>query len=270
MDTVTSADGTRIAVHEDGDGRPVVIVNGAFSTAQDAAPLAEQLAAAGMRAITYDRRARGGSGHTPPVDPHREVEDLAAVSAAAGPGVVVIGHSSGAVLALLAAAEGVPMAHLFLSEPPFRFGEDEPDPALPERLQRLVDDGREADAVLLFQREAIGLPDEVVEQIRGSDLFAALVPLAQSTVYDATLTRDVSTPTADMLSVAMPVTVLCGVQTFPFLRAAAERLASEIPHAEFVSMPESVGHRLDAAATARLLRDVTRADAPDPGDHGGS
>lgn len=255
---IDSADGTPIAVHETGEGRAVVIVNGAFSTARDAAELAQSLAANGLRAVTYDRRARGDSGDTPPVDPRREAEDLAAVAAAAGGGAAVLGHSSGAVLALFAAGEGVELDHLFLSEPPFHFGEGDPDPELPARLQRLVDEGRPAEAVVLFQREGVGLPEDVIEQIRRSPMFDALVPLAQSTVYDAVLTRELSTPTAAMQAPRAPVTVLCGVQTFPFLRSAAERLARTVAGAELVSVPESVGHRPDAAATARVVAERWR------------
>ncbi|BDV31880.1 alpha/beta fold hydrolase [Microbacterium terricola] len=253
MSLIESADGTSIAVHEVGSGPAVVIVNGAFSTAKDAVEIADAFAGAGLRAVTYDRRARGDSGDTPPVDPLREVEDLAAVIASVGGVAAVIGHSSGAVLALYAAGEGVPVGRLLLSEPPFHFGEDEPDAALPERLQALVDAGEEAEAVLVFQREGIGLPEEMIEQIRTSPLFDSLVPLAQSTVYDATLTRQVSTPTAEMRQVEVPVTILCGVQTFPLLTGAARRLAEAMPAAEFLEVPESVGHRLDPAAATRIV-----------------
>ena len=122
MQHATSDDGTLIAFHQVGHGAPVVIVGGAFSTAEAGAPLAAALAAAGLSGVTVDRRARGNSGDTAPYAPAREAEDLAAVIDAIGGEAAVIGHSSGAVLALFAAAEGVPMTHLFLSEPPFRFG----------------------------------------------------------------------------------------------------------------------------------------------------
>jgi hypothetical protein len=145
------------------------------------------------------------------------------------------------------------MAHLFLSEPPFRFGENDPPRDLPERIQALIDEGRPADAVTTFQLEGIELAPQMVEQIRSSPMFASLVGLAQSTVYDATLTRDVSTPTAAMLGVSVPVAVLSGVETLPFLHAAAERLAGLMPGAEFVEVPESIGHRLDPVATTRII-----------------
>ena len=251
MEHATSADGTAIAFEQIGEGVPVVIVGGAFSTSDAARPLAGALPGAGLSGVVCDRRARGGSGDTAPYAPQREAEDLAAVIGAVGGEAAVLGHSSGAVLALLAAAEGVPVTHLFLSEPPFRFGEGEPRADLPERLQALVDDDRAGDAVTLFQREGVGLPDPVVDQIRASPMFAQLVPLAQSTVYDAAVVRAVSTPTAGMLGVRVPVTVLRGDPTFPVLVAAADRLVAAIDGAELVVVPESRDHGVDPAGTAR-------------------
>src|SRR5690606_15696394 len=114
------------------------------------------------------------------------------------------GHSSGAVLVLFAASLGVLVRALFLSEPPFRFGVGDPAEDLGERLQSLVDEGRGEDAVATFQVEAIELPRDMVEGMRAAGQLAAIAPLAQSTVYDLQLTRQVSTPTAAMLSVGVP------------------------------------------------------------------
>jgi pimeloyl-ACP methyl ester carboxylesterase len=255
MQTATSADGTPIAFEQVGDGPPVVILGGAFSVAADGAALAAALADAGFRAVTVDRRGRGSSGDRRGSLPDDEVNDLAAVIQAVGGDAIVLGHSSGAVLALYAAARGVPIRALFLSEPPFRFGVDEPDPDLAIRLQRLVDEGNSAEAVTTFQLEGVELPREMVDAIRKSDQFDALLPLAQSTVYDATLAALVSTPPREMLSVTQPVTILRGAQTFPLLMTASDRLAEEMDAAELVIVPESVMHRPDPAATARVVRE---------------
>lgn len=255
MHTATSADGTTIAFEQIGDGPVVVIVGGAFSVAADGAGLATALANAGFRAVTVDRRGRGSSGDKRGSLPEDEADDLAAVVEAVGGDAIVLGHSSGAILALYAASRGVPIRALFLSEPPFRFGVDEPDPDLAGRLQRLVDEGNSAEAVTTFQLEGVGLPREMVDSIRQSDQFDALLPLAQSTVYDATLTALVSVPTPEMLSVSQPVTILRGAQTFPILMTAADRLADQLDAAELVIVPESVMHRPDPIATARLVRE---------------
>ncbi|MFT4219835.1 MAG: alpha/beta hydrolase [Microbacterium sp.] len=254
MSTTTSADGTLIAYEQTGDGPTVVVVNGALSTATDAAPLAAALAEAGLRAVTYDRRGRGASGDARGSTPEQEAEDLAAViDAVGGDDAAVLGHSSGAVLALFAASLGVPIRALFLSEPSFQFGFDEPADDFPEQLQRLVDDGQLEDAVAAFQLDGVRLPRTVVEGMRAAGQLAALAPLAQSTVYDAQLSRRVSTPPPEMLSVRQPVTILKGARTFPILSAAAERLARDLEGSELVVVAESVMHRPDPAATARVV-----------------
>jgi pimeloyl-ACP methyl ester carboxylesterase len=257
MELLNSADGTPIAYDVVGDGPAVVIVNGALSRRVDAAELASALADAGFRAFTWDRRARGSSGDSPDRSPEREVEDLAAMIDVAGGDAAVLGHSSGAILALYAASLGVRPRALFLSEPPFRFGDD-PPADLDERIQALVDAGDAGEAVALFQLEAIELPEEMVDGFRKSGALDAIAPLGQSTIYDLRLTTTVSTPTPEMLSVGVPITILRGEQTFPFLVAAGDRLAAEMPDAEYVIVPESVMHRADPVGTARVIRDRMR------------
>jgi len=253
MSTTTSADGTRIAFTAAGEGRTVVIVSGALSTAADAAPLAEALQDAGFRAVTWDRRARAGSDDRRRSTPEDEVADLAAVIAASGGADTVLGHSSGAILALYAATRGVPTGALFLSEPPIQFDDEGFGDDLATRLQSLVDDGHPDEAVAAFQLDAVGLPREVVDAGRQNGMLAALAPLGQSTVYDTQLTLRMKQPGPDALTVPQQVTVLRGAQTFPFLVGSSDRLANEMPGAELVVVPESVMHRPDPAATARVI-----------------
>lgn len=252
VEYVTSIDGTRIAYEQIGFGQPVVLVVGALSTAESARPLAEAFSAVGLRGVIWDRRGRGSSGVTAPFEPEREVEDLRAVVDAVGGDAVLLGHSAGAVLALLAAGSGVSMAHLFVSEPVLRLGEDEPPADLADRLQALVDEGRPAAAVTMFQRENVRLPESLIEQLHGSPDFAAMVPLAQTTVYDTRLIASVSTPTPAMLGIKIPTTVLRGEPAAPVLARACELLAAAM-HAELVVVPESSDHAVDPAGTARAV-----------------
>ena len=256
MGTAASADGTPIAFSVNGEGgRTVVIVNGALSRAADAAPLAAALSDAGVRAVTWDRRGRGDSGDRVGSGPDDEADDLAAVIAAVGGADAVLGHSSGAVLALYAASRGVATGSLFLSEPPIDFDGSGFGPELADRLQGHVDAGRREDAVEMFQLDAVGLPREMVEAGRKNGMLAALAPLAQSVVYDSRLTLRLRQPDRELLTVRWPVTIMRGEQTFPFLIAAADRLASEMPDAELVIVPKSVMHRPDPVATARVIAD---------------
>src|SRR5690606_21071509 len=111
---------------------------------------------------------------------------------------------------------------------------------LPDKLQALVDAGQPEDAVASFQRDAVGLPAEMVDAARASGQLTALAPLAQSTVYDARLTLRLRQVDPELFEVSVPVTVLRGAQTFPFLLEASDRLAAAIPGAELVVVPESV------------------------------
>src|ERR671915_2560790 len=117
INTVASSDGTALAFDRLGAGPPVVLVSGASTTRGIHDELAELLAG-DFTVINYDRRGRGDSGDTRPYSVEREIEDIAALVEVAGEPVSVIGWSSGAILALRAAARGVAVASLALHEPP--------------------------------------------------------------------------------------------------------------------------------------------------------
>ena len=125
METTRSNDGTTIAFDRLGAGPPLVLVGGASTTRGVHAQLAELLAP-DFTVLNYDRRGRGDSGDTPPYAVRREIEDLAAMIAEAGGSAAVFGNSSGAVLALRAAAAGLPITRLALWEPPFMVDPDAP------------------------------------------------------------------------------------------------------------------------------------------------
>jgi len=115
MKRAISKDGTTIAFDRSGDGPPVILVTGALGFRSHAimADLAAALAAH-FTVINYDRRGRGDSGDTSPYAVEREVEDLDALITAAGGSASVYGTSSGAALALEAAASGLPITKLAL------------------------------------------------------------------------------------------------------------------------------------------------------------
>src|SRR5712691_8780155 len=111
--TVTSADGTAIVFDQSGAGPAVILMQGALMDRAD--PVMSGVAAGLSRWFTvfnYDRRGRGDSGDTPPYAIEREIEDLAALLAVAGGSAAVFGGSSGAALALQAAARNPAISKL--------------------------------------------------------------------------------------------------------------------------------------------------------------
>ena len=110
-DFAVSKDGTRIAYSITGDGPTLIVVAGALGYT-DLPFLRSFVAdlAKHFRLAIYDRRGRGGSGDTQPYTVDKEIDDLDAVVRAVGDPAIVLGTSSGAALALEAAARGVPMS----------------------------------------------------------------------------------------------------------------------------------------------------------------
>jgi pimeloyl-ACP methyl ester carboxylesterase len=171
METVRSADGTEIAFDRLGSGPPVVLVCGGSVDRSDDAPLAELLSA-DLTVFNYDRRGRGDSGDTQPYAIEREVEDIGAVIEAAGGRANLWGSSSGAVLALIATARGVPVSKLALWEPPF-IPEGVPKPPEDQvaQYERMIAEDRRGDAVEYFMSKVVGLPPEMVAGAREEDQY---------------------------------------------------------------------------------------------------
>lgn len=240
MDTVHSKDGTRIAYETTGSGPVLVCVGGALNDRGSAAPLAELLAPH-LTVVTYDRRGRGGSGDTAPYAVEREIEDLAAVIDAAGGTAAVYGLSSGAVLALRAAAQGLPITRLALYEPPFT--PDEPDRTRHARdhaaeLTRRLAEGRPGDALEQFMTN-VGMPAELVGQMRHAPMWPALEALAPTLAYDSAVMDDAAggvLPAATAAAVTAPALVLAGGASPAWMRDAASRLAGLLPAGTYRSL----------------------------------
>jgi len=234
-------------------GPPVIMAAGAFNTRSQTEPLARALAPR-FTTLNYDRRGRGDSGDTTPYSVEREIDDIAALIAQASGSAAVFGHSSGATLALKAAASGLPITHLVLYEPPFNT--DDSYPPLPAgfagELAGLVSAGRRGDAVELYQTEAVGIPREVVVQLRHSPFRPSLEAIAHTLAYDAAVIGDRSLPAGLLAGVTVPAVVIAGEQSPPFLRNAAQATAETMPNGRLAVLPGQ-GHDLNPDATAPVM-----------------
>jgi pimeloyl-ACP methyl ester carboxylesterase len=231
MNTVTSRDGTTIAFDRLGDGPPVVLVCGGSTDRMANAPLAELLAEH-FNVFNYDRRGRGDSGDAAPYAVEREVEDLDAVIDAGGGSAFVYGTSSGAALALEAAASGLAITKLAMWEPPFSLDESSRPPQdQVERYDEMVSAGRRGDAVEYFMTKVVGLPSEFVAYARTQPFWQKQEELAHTLAYDATIMGDYSLPVERVASVVAPTLVMAGGESLPFMRETARALADVIPDA---------------------------------------
>ncbi|MGO4548186.1 alpha/beta fold hydrolase [Paenibacillus sp. 2TAB23] len=262
MQTLISKDGTTIAYDKTGQGPALILVAGAFSyrkfpgQVQLAKMLSEQ-----FTVYNYDRRGRGDSSDTQPYAVEREYEDLQAMIDAAGGSAYVWGLSSGAVLALQAAASGASITKLALHEPPFVV--DEADPKPPENFVQHVNElthaNQRAETIKYFMTKGMGAPSFVVSLMRMMPgVWSNLVAVAHTLPYDAALLDGFmagkALPASLWSKVAMPTLVLEGTESPASLRHAAQALARVLPNARLQSK-KGLGHtkKLQAKLIAKEL-----------------
>jgi pimeloyl-ACP methyl ester carboxylesterase len=232
--SVRSVDGTLIGFDRVGDGPPLILVEAAahyrdFSSFDGLVPLLSEH----FTVYTYDRRGRGESTDTTPYAPDREVEDLEALIAAAGGAAHVYGYSSGALLAVHAAAQGLPIGRLALLEPPLQDDDDHSGSDLTRELAELIDAGRRGDAVAHFH-ESIGVPPEFVAELRSAPSWRKMESVAHTLVYDCVLSD--ATTSAVLRSVAVPTLVLDSMGSTEDLTGWAATVAEELPNGSHRSL----------------------------------
>jgi len=257
METVHSKDDTPIAFDRVGRGPSVILVGGALSDRSAGAPIAGLLSQR-FTVITFDRRGRGDSGDAATYAVEREVEDLGALVAEADGAASVFGHSSGAVLALEGAVRGLPITKLALYEPPFIV--DDSRPLLPEdyerRLTELISSGRRGDAVELFMTAAVGVPPEMVAQMRNSPMWPAMEALAHTLPYDGAIMGDTMDGNPASMkrwaSVTVSTLAMDGGASPEWARNAVRALVEVLPDAQHLTL-EGQTHAADPEVVAPAL-----------------
>lgn len=228
-----SADGAEISYERHGAGPVVILVAQALSDLRDNRRLAALLAAS-HTVVNYDRRGRGNSGDAGAWRIAREIADIEALIDAHGGRAVLFGSSSGAILALDAAA-ALPekVAGVIAFEPPV-IVDDRRAPVprdLADRLQQLVDEGRGSDAVREFNRAALGASSFMIQAMRVMvGPWRTMVAMAQTTVYDTSLCaglQDGMPLPADRWSgLRAPSLVLVGSKSEPFMQSGTRELST--------------------------------------------
>jgi len=240
-----------IAFDQLGEGPPVILVLGAFNTRAAGAPLAAALAEK-HTVINYDRRGRGGSGDSTPYAVEREIEDLDTLVQRLGGAAALFGFSSGAALALAAAAHGIAITRLALFDLPLTVARPANPVEHAAALDALVRAGRRGDAVEYFQRRMVGLPEPVVAQLRQAPFRPALEAMAHTLVYEAMILGDGHLSIEQARAVRAPILAIAAGAAPPFMRETAEALARAVPDGRAVVL-EGATHDLVPEVLAPLL-----------------
>lgn len=267
--TVTSKDGTRIAYRQFGSGPAVILVNGAMGVRGDEnfiTPLSER-----FTVIDYNRRGRGDSSDTKPYAVQREVEDIEALIEAVGGAAALCGFSSGAVLALDAAAK-LPgkVTKLVMYEPPFIVNDSRPPVPSDyvEQLNAAIAAGNPGDAVEIFMSKAVLIPAEFVAQMRYGPTTAVfeehvhppqwleMEAVAHTIAYDGMIMGDTMSgkplQTARWETNTAPTLVITGGNSDAFFHDGAKGLVAGLPNVTHQVLPGQ-DHAVSGAALEPMV-----------------
>lgn len=257
VDFARSQDGTLIAFERQGSGPALVIVSGALADRHGGKPLAGKLSHR-FTVYTYDRRGRGESGDTKPYAVDREIEDLGALIEQAGQKAYLYGVSSGAALALQAAAKlgstRVPKLAVYDAH----YGQGEADfRKQKERINQLVQTGKRGDAAAFFF-SAIGTPPQVLEDMKRSPEWQGISKMDFTLAYDYAVLGSGSVPDS-VKQIAVPTLVMNGEKSLPFMSATAQHIAELIPNARHKTL-QGQTHQAAPDLVAPLLTEFFGGD----------
>jgi pimeloyl-ACP methyl ester carboxylesterase len=250
---VSSTDGTPIAFNKAGNGPALIIVGGALS---DRTLNGDTTLVASLKdhftVYTYDRRGRGESGDNQPYAVDHEIGDIDALIQNAGGSAYLFGVSSGAALALQAAAKlgAGKVSKLALYEPPY--GQPQREfTKVKDSVKALVKTGQPGDAATYFF-SAIGTPPETVQGMKSSPAWEGIKKIDFTLVYDYEVLGDGSIPGDVAKAITIPTLVMDGEKSLDFMHATAARIADLVPNGKR-SMLKGQTHQVKAEAVTPVL-----------------
>ncbi|MFD7744896.1 alpha/beta fold hydrolase [Streptomyces sp. NPDC059698] len=259
--TTVSADGTTIAFDKSGEGPAVILVASALADRSDAKRLAALLAEH-FTVVNYDRRGRGASADGSAYAVEREIEDIAALIDQVGGSASLFGSSSGAVLALRAAAAGLKVNKLAVYEPPFSVAPDGfgPPAGFAGQIDALLAEDRRSDAVKAFMVKAQGMPSFMVGAMRlMPGVWSNLKGLANTLPYDIAVMGDTQQgkplPAEPWSAASAPTLVLTGSKSPEGFQRAAKELTGVLPDASHRTL-NGLNHGAVAMAPKKLAPEL--------------
>jgi pimeloyl-ACP methyl ester carboxylesterase len=252
MPKVTSKDGTIIAYDKKGQGPCLILVLGALNKRGSGKKLAGLLAD-DFTVISYDRRGRGDSTDIQPYSVEKEIDDIRALIDELGGTAYLYGHSSGAVLALLAAEKlGKKVLKMALYEVPHN---DDPGARKVSEIYRkqvkeFIAEDKRGDAVVLFVK-SVGVTDKQVAAMQQLPLWKSLTAMAPTLVYDTVELME-QYPKLDVQSIKTPTLVMHGAASLAFMAETAQKLSRAMPRATLRSL-EGQAHDVKVDVLAPVL-----------------
>jgi pimeloyl-ACP methyl ester carboxylesterase len=254
MVKTTSSDGTIITYDKKGQGPVIILVLGALNRRSQGKKITELLAD-NFTIVSYDRRGKGDSSDTQPYSTDKEVEDIDALIDDVGGEAYLYGHSSGCILALLAAKRlSDKVKKLALYELPYN---SEPSAQKEsenyrKQLSQLIAEDKRGEAVALFVK-SVGVSDKQVAAMERLPMWKGLTAMAHTLVYD-TIELMEQFPTIDLKNISTHTLVMCGANSPSFMESTAHALSDTMPNAELRSLEGQI-HDVKADVLAPVIAD---------------
>jgi pimeloyl-ACP methyl ester carboxylesterase len=252
-ENVISKDDTPIGYTKFGAGPAVVVVHGGYSIQQNWFAFARELAAT-HTVYTYDRRGRGQSPDAgKPYTFDKELDDLAAMVALAGPGTSIAGHSFGGGVALAYAMRDGFTGNVILYEPMNSIFQQVSGGHL-EEVKAFVDKGDLDAATYLIQTEIVCHPKADVDRLRKRPYWSVLSKYTPIFVREIEALDNLRPSVADADKLMAKTWLLLGEQSWPKIRIASAGLVSII---RGLTVYPIIGqHHLAYSENPTLLKDL--------------
>ncbi|MEV4921990.1 alpha/beta fold hydrolase [Streptomyces roseoverticillatus] len=254
-----SADGTRLVATDRGDGPPVLIVHGGSSSASSWEPVAAQLSRR-FRVLCLERR---GYGVSDPAGPSHsiaaETGDVLALAASAGAPVLLVGHSSGGIVALeTALASPRTCAGMLLYEPPVAVDRPLGGTAL-RRARAALDRGDPDRAMAIHLQQIVGMPRRSVALMR-------LVPPVRQMMRTYAAAQIADDEAIEALGVGLdryaglevPALLLGGDRSPRHLRDRLDALAGVLPRVHATATLPGQSHMANLSAPGEVAEIIER------------
>ncbi|WP_410876252.1 alpha/beta fold hydrolase [Nocardia sp. A7] len=256
MQFATSKDGTELAYDVSGSGPALVYITGATCFRRFLPIVSDvKLFATEFTVYNYDRRGRGASGDAQPYAIEREVDDIEAIIDAAGGRAILYGHSSGAALALEAAArmpEKIDRVVIYDASYVHDEAEQVSYARLAERVRDRLAGAENGRAVRTFL-QGIGMPRVFIALLPLFPGWKTMKALAPTLMYDIAIT-EILPPVDRFTGIQVPVQVVVGEKSPPELHQVARALADAVPHSTH-RMLAGQNHMVSAKALLPILTD---------------
>lgn len=250
-----SADGTRIAYEESGEGPPLVLVHGAGSARWSFDFVRPYLERA-FTVLAVDRRGRGDSTDGGEYSIEREVEDLVAVLAEAGERPYLVGHSYGGLISAAAVARLGDAAGLVLYEPPA--GGVLAAPERVDEWEAQIAAGEVEEFLFHYMREVGGYSVAQVEAFRGTLLWDKRVAVAPTVPRELRAEHAFSPDLPALAAFTTPTVLLLGSESPAWAARSIDVYAAAFAHAS-VRRLEGHGHAATVTGPDLLAGEIARA-----------